>query len=459
MGFMYMLKSANPNGATKTYRYREDGLIERVSSYDAGHEFLTVRLPRDGAIETIDDLSEIIQSTEDEPEWFAIRGELRSRQVCVEGVNRQYLEKNDFPHWMEPVDGQNWVMVDIDGMGAPQWFLEGAGDLEMLANWTRDQLPECFRGVSFHYHYSSSAGLKRVGDELYELGFDTVRIHLWFILDRYVCSQSIRRWMKRNASASIPMDPALYNPVQPHYTADPIFEGGPDPLAGERSGLLRGERDVVTAPDAWVDAERWEQENAAQARTVRMFASFSSGAGDDEAYCMAALKSAEARILSAREGTRHDTVYSEAAAIGELVHRFDESEALRVLVSAACSVVEDSRHREMIRTVHEAMEKGKLSPRHRQVTGVQPVAKGKDLSDLKVERFRRMCEERLPQVVLSRVGELPACDQERVYRLAESYRSVGWAHPVPGPLSDLDAVITAQCVVVHDLEEGKYGCD
>lgn len=457
MGFMYLLKSRNPRGATKSYRWRDDGLIDRVESYDAGYEFLTARLPREGSIDTIDDLSELLTSAEDEPDWFAVRGELRSRQEYVDNVNRQYLEKNDFPHWMEPPGGQNWVMMDIDGMGLPFWF-NGREDLPDLAEWVAGRLPECFHDVSFHYHYSSSAGLIKVGDELYKPGFDSVRVHLWFMLDRYVCSQSIRRWVKKHGSKEVPMDPAPFNPVQPHYTADPVFEGGDDPIAGARSGLIRRSRDVVTCPDDWVDLERYEQETKAQIRTVRMFSSFSGGRRDDESYCQGALRSAVDRIKSAREGLRHDTVYCESAAIGELVHRFSEPEAVRELVAAAQSTVEPSRHKEMARTVLEAIEKGKMSPRHAETVSApaEPVQRN-DLAEIQLARFRERVEPALPDRVKERLSEVTPDTRKDVYSLAEKYRSLGWTHDVKGPLSDLDAVITAHLVVMNGLEERVHG--
>ena len=456
MGFMYLLKSRNPRGATKSYRWREDGLIERVSSYDAGYEFLTARLPREGSIDSIDDLSDLLTSAEDEPDWFAIRGELRSRQQYVDNVNRQYLEKNEFPHWMEPSGGQNWIMMDIDGMDLPFWF-SGREDLPELAEWVAEQLPECFHGVSFHYHYSSSAGLVKVAEDLYRPGFDSVRVHLWFVLDRYVCSQSIRRWVKKRGSKEMPMDPAPFNPVQPHYTADPVFEGGKDPIAGVRSGLCKRGSDVVTAPPEWVDLERFEEESKAQIRTVRMFSSFSSEFRDDEAYCRGALKSAVERIQSAREGMRHDTVYCESAAIGELVHRFSEADAVRELIAAAHSTVEPGRHREMTRTVLEAVEKGKLSPRHAEAQAAPSPVQVKDLSEIQVARFRAQVEPGLPEAVTRKLAEASAEERKRIYSLAEKYRSQGWTHPVPGPLNDLDAVVTARCVVTYGLEENVYG--
>jgi len=46
----------------------------------------------------------------------------------------------------------------------------------------------------------------------------------------------LKRWATAvNAAAGEKLiDPALYSPVQPHYTAAPIFIGCPDPLAARR---------------------------------------------------------------------------------------------------------------------------------------------------------------------------------------------------------------------------------
>lgn len=72
-------------------------------------------------------------------------------------------------------------------------------------------------------------------------------MHLAFWLDRRVTDLDLKRWAKHeNERAGYKLiDPALFNDVQAHYTAAPIFQDveNPFPL---RSGLVRKNSDEVT---------------------------------------------------------------------------------------------------------------------------------------------------------------------------------------------------------------------
>ena len=81
----------------------------------------------------------------------------------------------------------------------------------------------------------------------------------------------MRRWFTGMAAANTTAghgkqpDPALCNSVQVHYVADPIIEGGPDPIQ-QRAGWLLGERDEVTVPDLEkIDYKKAQRDQAAGA--------------------------------------------------------------------------------------------------------------------------------------------------------------------------------------------------
>lgn len=459
MGFIYMMKSRHKNGATKVYEYQEDGTIRRVSSYQAGSKFLTARLPKDGEINCLDDLVDILKSAADEPDWFAVRGELRSQQQFVDNVNRRYLSKHDDPHWMEPPSGQDWMLIDIDGMPMPDWC-KHEHQYGQLGMWVHDKLPEPLRQSSSYYKFSSSAGLAKIGDEHYKKGMDTIRIHLWFVLDRHVCSYSLRKWIKSVSSEDLPIDYAPFNPVQPHYTANPVFIGGPDPLKGMRSGYISSKHRKVPCPDEWLTLEEWEQQNAKQQSTVKMFRTYQSSS-QDTSYCEAALQSAVREIESAREGTRHSTVFSQSASIGELVHRMDNvNDVYHQLVSAAKSVVPSSRYSEMERTVREGLETGMDSPSDRGLTPTlerrevapEPPKEKEDSSMyyMRMKQFVEKCKSTMDDCVAEVIDALPRDSRKWIYTQAESYYVKGWPYPVKGPINRLDAVLVA-------LSEFRYG--
>ena len=102
-------------------------------------------------------------------------------------------------------------------------------------------MPEEFRDASCWWQWSSSQG---VPARLGEAPPDALRLHLWFWLDRAVPDEDLRRWANTRKAEGLPVDAALFNPVQPHYTARPLFDGLSDPLP-RRSGFREGLVDEV----------------------------------------------------------------------------------------------------------------------------------------------------------------------------------------------------------------------
>ena len=63
---------------------------------------------------------------------------------------------------------------------------------------------------------------------------DKIRLHLWYWLNRPCSDAEMKGWLQDS-----PVDLALFNPVQPHFTANPIFlEGAIDPFP-DRSVLYK----------------------------------------------------------------------------------------------------------------------------------------------------------------------------------------------------------------------------
>ena len=100
-------------------------------------------------------------------------------------------------------------------------------------------LPSYFHGVSYHYHLSSGAGLD---------GGKTIRAHILYWLDKPVHDDVLRAWAKGINCHGPLIDTQLFGAVQPHYTADPIFDGVPDPFFEKRSGFVKAKSDTVTLP-------------------------------------------------------------------------------------------------------------------------------------------------------------------------------------------------------------------
>src|SRR3954452_13162542 len=101
-----------------------------------------------------------------------------------------------------------------------------------------DHLPPEFQGVSFVYQWSNRAGFCS----------RKIKVHLWFWLTEPRTGEELRRWARwwNDTTKRKLADPALYNPVQPHYVADPILpEGVVAPLAMPRTGMILGGLDMV----------------------------------------------------------------------------------------------------------------------------------------------------------------------------------------------------------------------
>lgn len=176
------------------------------------------------------DLSSKLSRLESDSHACIVRGGL------AEGVNTArmrrllYPDGNDQPTLVRCL--RRWLMVDFDSVPCPDG-LDPATDPEAAVAYLISLLPPEFAGATCHWQFGSSQGFKP--------GF--LSAHLWFWLDREVDDTDLEWWAKQHRSIGI--DPAVFRPVQLHYTAAPVFEGVPDPLP-RRSGLRKGAVDEVS---------------------------------------------------------------------------------------------------------------------------------------------------------------------------------------------------------------------
>lgn len=174
------------------------------------------------AIDSLDDLLVVLEELRSSPHACIVRGtplrEIDHGQT--NGTVRRIAQaKPRFKGRADsPIDAPAFApaahranMIDDDG-GTIVVF--DADDLQGTAERWRAALPECLRGAELLVSFSAS---QRPGG--------VVRAHAWFWSDTPLSDIPLRRWARRNN-----LDGGLYNPVQPHYTADPIFEECDDPL-------------------------------------------------------------------------------------------------------------------------------------------------------------------------------------------------------------------------------------
>ena len=146
---------------------------------------------------------------------------------------RRKIPREDSPEpWFEEGAVQ-WEMIDfdklptegIDYFSKPEAFVRHA---------IETYLPEAYHGVSCWWQYSSSAGT--------EVG--RTSLHLVFWHHQPVGTLLLRAWSKACRPRT---DASLYQAVQPHYMARPVFTNCLDPMP-RRDGVLRGLVDEVTLP-------------------------------------------------------------------------------------------------------------------------------------------------------------------------------------------------------------------
>lgn len=211
--------------------------------------------------------------------------------------------KDGVPPSFEACDNA-WICLDLDDVARPDGW-EDRRPLKMV-----DQLvPPAFRGRGLVWQWSNGARLGKA-----------IRAHVWYLTDRAVCDKSLRDWLKGEGI----QDRSLYNPVQLHYTAAPVFEGMADPFDGWRLLMRTGPR--VVLPACVLDLESYTkqeaeriEEAARRAQIERMTRSVVSGVGKRARYAQGALRRAEEAILRAGIGGRHGALVAEATSLWGLV--------------------------------------------------------------------------------------------------------------------------------------------
>jgi hypothetical protein len=174
--------------------------------YDAGGIFTVERLPTDG----ISTLSAHLTRLAHDPTRFVIRGEPTDFSDLSRPRRRTSTPPD--PQFRDVPSQLLWL--DIDGAADIPWH---PSDLPAAADRVRTALGPAFAHAACHLQLSASA---RPDSPL--------RAHIAFWLDTPLDCPALRQWAKRSP---IPVDPHIFTPVQPHYTANPLFiRGAHDPI-------------------------------------------------------------------------------------------------------------------------------------------------------------------------------------------------------------------------------------
>ncbi len=209
--------------------------------YDHGYLFRHREFP----VADIHALGRLLETLRRYPTACVIRGR------AVEGLPQDVRRLSE--HF--PDTGQPWVLIDFDRLPLP----EGVDPLSREAlRHALATLPPEFRETTAVVKFSSSAGVLDAQGRPLKPGFNA---NVWFWLSRPVVREELKAWL-----GATPADAALFRPVQPHYTADPVLGEGVGCAVTERLFTVPGARDVVTVPaDLAARRRAWEQAAAVEA--------------------------------------------------------------------------------------------------------------------------------------------------------------------------------------------------
>lgn len=193
--------------------WRQDGSIE---NYGKAKYFELLEREVGG----IHSLSAVLKEIETDPHAAVIRGGYCGDRNVHEKILRQKCNFHDVPRY--------YMMLDVDGYKTRRdWRADPAGAVRECIEST---LPSVFHGVSVYWQLSASAGHPSKGDDL--------RVHIWIWSNTPHTSAELRKWAD---AVRLPCDHSLFDSVQIHYVAAPVFEDGViDPIK-YRSGLIEGE--------------------------------------------------------------------------------------------------------------------------------------------------------------------------------------------------------------------------
>ena len=167
-------------------------------------------------VSDLQSLSALLHRLEGDPTHTVIRGSLTEGQNNPVPRNKEYFTATP----------RQWCMIDIDSLS---WDGD-VSDQQAMLSYAIKQLPPEFQSADCWYHLSSSMGIKA-----------GIRLHLWFWLDRSCSDDEMKAWL-----SGCPVDLRLFNPIQIHLTANPLFsDGAVDPYPN-RSGLFEASTGVST---------------------------------------------------------------------------------------------------------------------------------------------------------------------------------------------------------------------
>lgn len=211
--FVTVLQCAEGKRLAK--RYTDPG--QPPDDYDAGFLFVPTTLQ----IANLEDLACLLLELADMHDVCIVRGAVHPEAEGVPVRRLAFDRPGECDAAFSPA-AHHWVAFDVD-KSDETFILDDADRCAMRWRW--GHMPAGLHDTPMAWQWSAKAHLS-----------PTVRGRAWMWFDEPVDDEVARRMCK-----AYKFDPALNNPVQPHYTARPLFPAGvPDPLGAMPVLLLDG---------------------------------------------------------------------------------------------------------------------------------------------------------------------------------------------------------------------------
>lgn len=209
--FVTVLQCADGKRLAKRYT----DLGQPPEDYDAGFLFVPTTIE----IASLEDLACLLLEMADDPSYCIVRGAVHPDAEGV-AVRRLAKDRDECDAAFSPA-AHHWIAFDVDNSDET-FMLDDATACAKRWRWAR--MPAGLRSTELVWQWSAKAHLS-----------PTVRGRAWLWFDEPVDDDTARRMCKAYG-----FDPALNNPVQPHYTARPLMPPGVEDPIVEPVLLLDG---------------------------------------------------------------------------------------------------------------------------------------------------------------------------------------------------------------------------
>ena len=185
---------------------------------------------RTAEVGSLSGLSNLLHSLQAEPHAMLIRGRYVGDRVARKNDGTDF-KPGKVRRALDYFEDQalHTVLIDIDKF-EPLSADPLVDPTDAICEYIQTMLPKSFAHAGYHWQLSNSHGHPSKGA--------TLSAHLWMWLDKPLTSAQLRAYAKEVRLAT---DLSLFNSVQAHYTAAPVFHDFLDPVdSSHRSGFEAG---------------------------------------------------------------------------------------------------------------------------------------------------------------------------------------------------------------------------